>query len=94
SYTGDAAAEAFIESQLGWSFPVGSTRFWLLGLLDTRYPGRELFNAEGQLAGLEQHGWTITFKRFVAADAQLLPGSLVMDHAEGQIRVAIHQWEL
>ena len=94
NYTGEAAAEAFVASQLGWSFPVSSTRYWLLGLLDTRYPGRELFDAEGQLTGLEQHGWTVTFKRFVEVDAQLLPGGLVMDHAEGQMRVAIHQWQL
>jgi hypothetical protein len=63
-------------------------------LLDSRYPGQEIFDTDGQLTGLEQHGWNVSFQRFVEVDAQRLPGKLLMEHAEGQIRVAIHQWEL
>ena len=33
-YRGADAAEDFLREQLGWSFPAGSTRYWVMGLAD------------------------------------------------------------
>lgn len=93
SYSGPDAAEQFLCDQLGWSFPASSTRYWLLGTLDPRYQGRELFDANGRLTGLEQNGWTVSYQRFVGKGDLLLPGKLGMEKANARLRLVIDRWD-
>ena len=93
SYSGPDAAEQFLYDQLGWSFPASSTRYWLLGTLDPRYQGREIFDANGQLTGLEQNGWTVSYQRFIGKGDLLLPGKRGIEKANARLRLAIDSWD-
>ncbi len=93
-YTGADAAERFMAEQLGWSFPVRSARFWMRGLLDPAGPGERVLTEAGQLAGLSQYGWTVTFQRFGEFGRFLLPTKLQLEHPRLRLRVVVGDWLL
>ena len=93
-YTGTGAAERFLQEQLGWSFPAGSVRYWVLGLLDPAAPGDALFSDAGMLTAIRQHGWDIGIDRYVDVDGLQLPARLKMTAGEASLRIAINDWQL
>ena len=93
-YTGVGAAERFLQEQLGWSFPAGSVRYWVMGLLDPAAPGDALFSEAGMLTAIRQHGWDIGIDRYVDVDGLQLPARLKMTAGEARLRIAINDWEL
>jgi outer membrane lipoprotein LolB len=93
-YTGADAAEMFLQDQLGWSFPADSARYWVLGLLDPRMPGKERFDAAGGLAGLSQHGWQLTYERFVDVNGFTLPTRISMENPNARLRIVVGRWKL
>ncbi len=93
-YTGAQAAERFLHDQLGWSFPVESTRFWLRALRDPGAPGQEIFSQDGTLIELNQHGWQIRYERYVASDGIMMPSRLVMQSSSARLRIVISKWRM
>ncbi len=92
NYAGPQAAERFMDEQLGWSFPVRSARYWVLGLLDPGYRGDRLFDSEGELLSLQQHGWTVVYDRFAVRNGLFLPAKLEMESPRLRLRVVISDW--
>jgi len=92
AYTGADAAERFMAERLGWSFPVRSARYWVLGLLDPASSGERSFDPTGTLRSLTQHGWTVDFDRFAEFDEQYLPAKLVIESAELRLRLVVRGW--
>jgi outer membrane lipoprotein LolB len=93
-YTGADAAQLFLQAQLGWSFPADSARYWVLGLLDPRAPGEEVFDAEGRLAGLSQHGWQLSFDRFTEVSGFALPTRISMENPNARLKIVVSKWKL
>ena len=93
-YRGPDAAEAFLQDQLGWSFPAGSARYWMLGLVDPNMPGEEHFDADGGLTGLSQHGWQLGFERYADVNGFLLPTRIKMLSPNASLRIVIGKWKL
>lgn len=94
AFSGQDAAEQFLEQQLGWSFPASSVRFWLLGLLDPGYAGNEVFDQGGSLAGLDQNGWTISYDSFAEYDDDWMPRKFDMVAGTARVRIIIDDWML
>lgn len=93
-YRGVAAAEQFLQAQLGWSFPAGSTRYWMLGVLDPAAPGEEQRDEEGVLQVIRQHGWEVRFERFQNVQGYRLPARFELQNANASLRVVITRWAL
>jgi len=93
-YQGAEAAEQFLQAQLGWSFPAGSTRYWMMGLLDPAAAGEEQRAADGTLLAIQQHGWSVRFDRFKDVQGYVLPVRLELDNANANLRVVITRWTL
>lgn len=93
-YTGPDAAEQFVREQLGFSFPVASTRYWLLGLADPAMAGSETFDAAGRLAALNQQGWQIRYDDYVLRAGLWLPRKLVLENERGRLRLVLDDWQL
>ena len=93
-YQGAEAAEQFLQAQLGWSFPAGSTRYWMMGLLDPAAAGEEQRSADGTLVAIQQHGWNVRFDRFKDVQGYVLPVRLELDNANANLRVVITRWTL
>ncbi len=92
AYAGPQAAERFLDEQLGWSFPVHSARYWVLGLLDPDYNGDRLFDADGELRSLQQHGWTVVYDRFATRNGYYLPAKLEIENPRLRLRMVISDW--
>lgn len=92
AYAGPDAAERFMTEQLGWSFPVRSARYWVLGLLDPAFAGERLYDEQGALESLRQHGWTVVYDRFADLGGQYIPARLEMENPQLRLRVLISSW--
>jgi outer membrane lipoprotein LolB len=92
AYTGSDAAERFMAEHLGWSFPVHSARYWVLGLLDPASSGERRFDETGTLRSLTQYGWTVVFDRFARFDEQYLPAKLVIESPALRLRLVVRGW--
>ncbi len=90
---GPDAASRFLQAQLGWSFPVLSTPYWLLGVPNPAAAYRESFDAQGWLQTIEQQDWTIRYDGFVERAGQWLPRKLSLQSTEGRLRVVLDHWE-
>jgi outer membrane lipoprotein LolB len=93
-YVGPDAAERFLAEQLGWSFPVTSIRYWLLGLADPAASAVEQSDAWGRLLELQQSGWTVRYEDHVQNAATWLPRKLVIEREQLRLRVVIDTWLL
>jgi outer membrane lipoprotein LolB len=93
-YVGPDAAERFLAEQLGWSFPVTSIRYWLLGLADPAASAAEQSDARGRLVELRQSGWVVRYEDHVQDAATWLPHKLVIEREDLRVRFVIDKWLL
>lgn len=93
-YVGPDAAERFLVEQVGWSFPVSSLRYWLLGLADPALPVTEQADARGRLRELQQSGWVVRYEDYVQSAATWLPRKLVIESEQLRVRFVIDTWLL
>lgn len=91
-YLGPDAAEQFLAEQVGWSFPVHSVRYWLLGLADPATPAAEEADGAGRLRELRQSGWVIRYEDYAQGAATWLPHKLVIEREEVRLRFVIDTW--
>lgn len=83
-----------LASTLGWPLPVGSLRYWVLGL---PAPGvdRELeIGSHGLLRGLQQQGWSVYYGAYLRYAGWLLPQRLLLVRGTTRIKLIVSQWTL
>lgn len=83
-----------LTTALGWSAPVESLRYWVLGLPDPDALGKPELDAWGRLARLWQDGWLVEYGQYAAVGALELPRRLTVTHPDLRIRLVIDRWEL
>lgn len=93
-YLGPDAADRFLVEQVGWSFPVGSVRYWLLGLADPATPAAAQADAQGRLKELQQSGWVVRYEDYAQGAATWLPHKLVIEREDVRVRFVIDKWLL
>jgi outer membrane lipoprotein LolB len=86
--------EADMESRFGWSIPVFSMRYWIVGVSDPAEPATEVVDGSGLLTELEQHGWSVTYDGYRDEDGLLLPRKIVMEKADLRIRMVADRWQV
>ncbi len=84
--------EAELWYRYGWTIPVGSLRYWALGIPDPRLPSETEFNDEGQLEVLHQGNWTVKISRYREAAGQLMPRTLTATNPDTRVRMVIDRW--
>jgi outer membrane lipoprotein LolB len=93
-YTGPEAAEDFMRAELGWAFPAQSIRYWVRGLPDPVAAAQERTAADGELLGLDQHGWTIDYERYAKFDELYMPVRITMAGRGVRLRMVISKWTI
>jgi outer membrane lipoprotein LolB len=93
-YTGPEAAEDFMQAELGWAFPAQSIRYWVKGLPDPAAPAQERTAADGELLGLNQHGWAIDYERYAEFDELVMPVRITLAGRGVRLRMAISKWTI
>ena len=89
---GANAADRFVESQLGWSFPARSIRYWLLGVADPDFEAERRFDDAGWLTGIRQNGWDVAYSRFDVVEERYLPGKIVIENDRARVKLIVDKW--
>lgn len=85
-------AEQDLLYRYGWTIPVGSLRYWALGLPDPTAPAQIELNPDDQLAKLEQRNWTVNISRYRVSGGQSMPNLLSATSSETRVRIVFDKW--
>ena len=80
--------------RFGWDVPLDSLRYWALGIPDPSRPGSTSLNEAGQLATLEQGGWSVNVAKYRETGGQAMPQRLTVTNGETSVRLVIDAWRL
>jgi len=86
--------EAEMRDRFGWSLPVYSMRFWIVGVYDPGMTADETVDDDGMLLELSQNGWDVSFDGYRVEDGLLLPKKIVMESGDVRIRVVADRWRI
>lgn len=90
-------AESLMQQQLGWSAPLSSLHYWVLGIPDPESPiprNAATLDAYGRLASLKQSDWSVNYPQYSDDPIFSLPERI---NASGQsltIKLLIKDWNL
>lgn len=84
--------EAELRREFGWTLPLASMRYWMLGIPDPGSEARELVDEAGLLQQLDQGGWRVSYDSYREFDGNTLPRKLVIENDEVRIRLAVSRW--
>ncbi|MCC6207197.1 MAG: outer membrane lipoprotein LolB [Gammaproteobacteria bacterium] len=91
-----ATAGELLAESFGWSAPVDSLRYWILGIPQPRYQAVTRLDDLGRLSRLEQQGWNVEYPQYTAVggDPRDLPRKLMLEGEPLRIRLVIDSWNL
>lgn len=81
-------------STLGWPLPVGSLRYWVLGLPAPAVDHTLDIGARGLLSGLRQQGWSVRYEAYLRQGGLLLPQRLLLVRGATRIKLIVSSWAL
>ena len=92
-----AAARAGLEQRLGFTLPIESLRYWVLGVPDPAGPAEERIAADGpRLEGLEQGGWRVDYRAYATRGTRSggagLPRRVDVSRSDARVRLLIEAW--
>ncbi len=76
----------------GWTIPVESLRYWVLGIPDPRVPATTEFDDLDRVSRIEQRGWNVNVGAYREAGGQQMPARLVASSRETSVRLVIDKW--
>jgi len=76
----------------GWTIPVQSLRYWVLGIPDPRVPAATEFDDFDRVSRIEQRGWNVNVGAYREAGGQQMPARLVASSRETSVRLVIDKW--
>ena len=90
------AARADLVARLGFDPPLGSLRYWILGVPDPAVPSKEALDPQQQrLQSLEQDGWQIDYGGYMpdgASGSGSLPAKMTVQRSGVRVRVIVDGW--
>ena len=87
--------QGLIYAATGWELPIDALVWWVRGLPSPEGDFRLAFDPRGDLAQIEQSGWTIRYERwrdFVDGQPSL-PARLTARKGEKLVRLVISSWQ-
>lgn len=103
---GDSMAAANVDALLAeipdWKFPVSGLRYWLFGIASPHAAATQMrWDAQGQLAVLEQDGWYIELQNYAPSGEYILPRKIFMRRldsatidAKVELKLVVREWLL
>ncbi len=88
--------EQWIRERIGWALPVSGLRYWVIGLPAPGSPARIELNALGEIAVLQQDGWTLEYQEYQEYQSPgggpTLPRRLQLAGSEVSLRLIADRW--
>jgi outer membrane lipoprotein LolB len=88
------AARAELSAKLGFEPPLGSLRYWVLGVPDPAQPSIETLGPDQRLLTLDQSGWHIDYAAYAEHAGDTLPQRLAVTRADVRLRLIVQDWRL
>jgi outer membrane lipoprotein LolB len=85
-------AEADLRQRYGWTIPLSSLRYWVLGVPDPARPAQLEFGAEGMLLSMQQGAWTVIVDQYAQGGGQLMPRRVVATSDDARVRLVVDNW--
>ena len=85
-------AEVDLRERYGWTIPITSLRYWVLGIPDPSSPSDASFNEHGQLSELVQRNWQVTIAQYADGGGQSMPRRLTAVNDDIKVRLVIDNW--
>ncbi len=89
-----AAVNTLIQDRMGWPIPVDALQWWVRGLAAPAAIEMQELDTKGQLAHLQQLGWSVVFKRYKADAGIAMPVRLEATRDNYRVKLAISRWRL
>ncbi len=86
-------AHAELDEKLGFDPPLGSLRYWLVGVPDPGSPAAESVGANQRLTTLQQDGWQIDYSAYTSAGGDWLPQRMVLHRGDVRVRLIVDHWQ-
>lgn len=86
------AARREIEARLGFEPPLGSLRYWVLGVPDPSHPADEQLDESRRLASLSQDGWHVEYGGYTDVRGQALPSKVTLKRENVRVRLVVDGW--
>lgn len=87
-------AQDLLYKHTGWSLPIESLYYWVRGLPDPQYPHQYVLNEYGQLAQLQQHGWTLAYDTYQQYDGYFVPRKISLNYPATRITLLLRAWQV
>ena len=88
------AARAELSAKLGFEPPLGSLRYWVLGVPDPAQPSIETLGPDQRLLTLDQSDWHIDYAAYAEHAGDTLPQRLAVTRADVRLRLIVQDWRL
>lgn len=93
-YTGQSP-EMLLYELTGWLLPVSFLRYWVQGMPVPGVPGTTMkLDNHGQLAQLQQAGWTIEYLEYRKQSPVSLPGRIRVKKDDIQMMLVARSWQV
>lgn len=86
--------EAMLRQRLGFAVPLGSLRYWILGVPDPERAYAAVPGGKGEPDGFRQAGWTVRVDRFMEVGTRWLPQKLLVQGAGVKLKIIGDNWEI
>ncbi len=81
-----------LKKRLGFSVPLGSLRFWVLGLPAPDMEYRAELDDKGGLKGFEQQAWVLGFENFENVGNFVMPQKMTIQGNQVRLRLVVDEW--
>lgn len=85
-------AETLLQQHLGWQLPLNAFRYWVTGIPAPGVDAKLKFNADGQLAKLQQEQWHVSYPSYVAVENVMMPRKIFLDNHALGVRLVVDHW--
>lgn len=86
--------EFSLRQRYGWTVPVQSFRFWVLGIADPALPGDFDIDETGRLRALSQGRWSVEYRDYQRVGGGELPRRLVATSDNVRLTIVLKAWEI
>lgn len=90
---GDAARQE-IQRVFGFDPPLGSLRYWLLGVPDPATAASETLDEAQRLSRLQQGEWQVDYADYLEASGHWLPRRLALHRGPVKLKLQVSRWQL
>jgi len=85
-------AESLLQQHLGWQLPLDAFRYWVTGLPAPGTDAQLKFNADGQLAELDQEQWHVSYPAYMNVGTLMMPRKIFLKNPMLGVRLVIDHW--